>query len=102
MDSYIRSMHNALKTSGQQRKTSLQLLLEVLLCYINLACISVLQLREMSLHLAISRIKHLCTSQNADILNDAALIEAMRYIPNSGNFVTASPVTIPSAKDLQL
>lgn len=99
MDSYIRSMHNALKTSGQQRKTSLQLLLEVLLCYVNLACISVLQLHETSLYLALPCVKHLCTSKNAGILNDAALIEAMCYIPNS---VTASAVTIPSAKGLQL
>ncbi len=102
MDSYIRSMHNALKTSGQQKRTSLQLLLKVLLCYANPACISVLQLHEMSLHLGIPRVKHSCISNDADIWNDAALIEASCYIPNSGNSMTASALTIPSAKDVQL
>ncbi len=105
MDSYIRSMHNALKTSGRQKKTSLQLLLEVLLCYASPACISVLQLREMSLHLGTPRIKHSCLSNEADLLHDAAahaLFEAICYIPNSGNSLTASTVTVRSAKDVQL
>lgn len=57
MDSCIHSMHNALKTSGQQKNTSLQLLPKVLLCFANAACISILQLRKMSLHLETPRIK---------------------------------------------
>lgn len=81
MDSYIRSMHSALKTSGQQKNTSLQLLLKALLCFVNAACISILQLRKMSLHLGTPRIKHSCLSNKADLLNDAALFEAILQIP---------------------
>jgi hypothetical protein len=102
MDSYIRSMHNALKTSGQQKKTSLQLLLKVLLCFANAACISILQLRKMNLHLGTPRIKHACLGNEADLLNGAALFEAICYIPNSANSMTASAVTTTSATDVQL
>jgi len=74
-------MHNALKTSGQQKNTSLQLLPKVLLCFANAACISILQLRKMSLHLETPRIKRSCLSNKADLLNDAALFEAILEIP---------------------
>lgn len=67
MDSYIRSMHNALKTSGQQKKTSLQLLLKALRCCANSNCISVLQLHVMSLHLGTPPGKYLCTSNDVDV-----------------------------------
>ncbi len=86
MDCYIHSMHNALKTSGQQNKTSLQLLLKVLLCFANAACISILQLHKMSLHLGTARIKHSCLSNEADLLNDAA---------RSRQFATSQILEIP-------
>ena len=102
MDSCIHSMHNVLKTSGQQKKPSLQLLLEVLHCYVSPACIVGVQLRETSPHPRMPRLRNIRTSKDADNLNDAALIEAICYVPKSGSSMTASAVTSTSAKDVQL
>ena len=56
----------------------------------------------MNLHLGTPRIKHACLGNEADLLNGAALFEAICYIPNSANSMTASAVTTTSATDVQL